>query len=550
MISSIKKNIIIFFLLFIFFLAAGLRFYKLSEFPVGFHIDEAILGYTAYSLLLTGKDTNNNLYPLYTEVFGDNLPTGYHVLTMIPVKLFGLTEFATRFTGAFIGSFTIFAVFFLAYSIFQDKKVSVLTSFLLAISPWHVALSRSSSEAEVSLFFVVLGFSLVIFSFHNQQIKYIVYGTIILLASYFFYHTPRVFVPIVHVLFLGFVFLRGKKQNPPYKTWLLVSFFITAMSAFLLVFVLAGGSSRLNQISIFGFPETKLVMEEQIREDGMMNSGVFLTRMFHNKIVNYSLTFISQYLEYFSGNFLFVKGGLPLFLAIPQAGLVYLVELPFLLAGVITLFTDKKKIYKFPLIWLLVAPIVAAVTTDDIPNVRRAITMVPVLEMIAAYGFFFLLFSMRRKIIRTIFIMTTFVLLLFNTMYVFHLYFIHAPIHKNWYRNDGFKEMLQTVKNSYNDIDKIIVTKDAGGIYPLVLFYMQYDPRAYQTEGSPKDPNYGGFGKFMFVSQACPSKDKYERFSKDRRIIYVDKGECEDKAQHQKIIYRKDGTRAFNIVYE
>lgn len=548
MISFIKKNIIIFLLFFIFFLAAGFRFYKLSEFPVGFHLDEAMLGYTGYSLLLTGKDTNNNPYPLYTEVFGENNPTGYHYLTMVPIKFFGLNEFATRFPAAFIGALTIFVSFFLTYAIFQEKKISLLAALLIAISPWHIILSRGSAEASVALFFIMLGVGCVVTSLRTKNTSYLFIGTLIMCLSFLFYPTPRVFISVLYFALLCLLYPLWKKESSQYKVFYIGSFVVVSLvAAFLIVF---GGSSRFNQVSIFAFPETKLILEEQIREDGIMHQSIFITRLIHNKIIGYALTFIEHYFEYFSGAFLFIKGGLPFLFSIPQMGLVYFVEFPFLIAGVVFLTIHKRIEYKLPLVWLLLAPVVAAMTFDDIPNVRRAITMVPALEMIAAYGFFSIL--QYKKILpkRHIFIVCISILLFLNVFYFLHQYFVNASVHKNWYRNEGFGEMIKTVKNSYDGVDSIIVTKSAGGIYPLVLFYMQYDPKVYQAEGSPKDRDYGGFGKFFFVPQACPSQQKDNRFPNGTKIIYIDKGECVDNAANQKIIYRKDGTRVFNMIYE
>ena len=56
-----------------------------DSFPVGFHIDEASLGYNGYSMLKTGKDEHGNRFPLYIDMFGDNRPSGYHYLTIIPI---------------------------------------------------------------------------------------------------------------------------------------------------------------------------------------------------------------------------------------------------------------------------------------------------------------------------------------------------------------------------------------------------------------------------------------------------------------------------------
>src|SRR3989338_5328153 len=110
----------VYFILGIIFVAAlFLRLYNLSNFPVGFHIDEASLGYNGYSLLQTGKDENGNTFPLYIDMFGDNRPSGYHYLAAISVGLFGLTEFATRLPGAIFGSISIFALFFLAQALFK-----------------------------------------------------------------------------------------------------------------------------------------------------------------------------------------------------------------------------------------------------------------------------------------------------------------------------------------------------------------------------------------------------------------------------------------------
>src|SRR3989338_10013511 len=198
-----NKNLITYFLLgLIFIIAIFLRFYNLSSFPVGFHQDEASLGYNGYSLLLTGKDDNNKPWPLYIDMFGDNRPSGYHYLTIFPIKFLGLNEFATRLPGALFGSITVFAIFFFVLTIFKDKKLALISSFLVAIAPWHFVLSRASAEAIVALFFIMVGFGLFFYSLQKQKEKYLLIGAISLSFSFFFYHTPRVFVPGLFLVFI------------------------------------------------------------------------------------------------------------------------------------------------------------------------------------------------------------------------------------------------------------------------------------------------------------------------------------------------------------
>jgi len=544
-----KRNYLTYFILaLIFFVALSVRFYKLGEFPVGFHIDEASKGYTAYSLLKTGRDDNNNFLPLYIDIFGDNSPSGYHYISIIPIALLGLTEFATRFPGALFGAFSVLAIFFLSYSIFEDRKVSILSALFLAISPWHINLSRASSEAIIALFFIILGFSLIIWSLRTPVMKHIIAGTTILSISFFFYQTPRLFVPLLFLILLIF-FLRIWKveMNSKYKKVFIYCFLLLSLLDFVLIFIVPGGSGRFSQVNIFSYPETRLVMEEQIREDGVAGMPTIVTRFFHNKGINFFLAYLSNYLEYFSWNFLFIKG-LPQWYFVPNIGVMYLVELPFVLYGVLLLAFHKSKIDKIPLIWLVLAP-VAAATAIDINNLQRALVMFPILEIIVAYGLVYLFTNAIKHGRRTLLFFVTFLFIL-NISYFFHQYFVQAKVHRPWYRNNGFLQMMKVVNENYNNYDKIVVTTSTGGTYPLIQFYSRYNPKLYQQEGSPKDAAYSGFGKFFFVPIDCPSLKINKKLPKADSIIYINRGICsQDVNYRETIIHREDGTEAFRIVY-
>ena len=549
MIKFFRKRANYIVLLLIFLVAVFLRFYQLDQVPNGLHIDEAISGVNGNFLLHTGRDSNNGKWPLQTEVFGDYNPTGYAYLTIIPIKYWGLNEFSTRFPGALLGSLTVFASYFLAFSIFKSQKVGLLSAFLVAVSPWHIVFSRSSEQTLVALFFVVLGFALVFLNLGNKKPIFLILGVLSLGISLFMYFTPRVFVPLmfftVLVLFFGPWY---REKNTKHRNFLLCSLLFLVIIVAFLIFGIKGSDNRFNQVSIFGSLGTKLIMEEQIREDGISGTSVKETRFFHNKLVNYSSSFISNYIEYYSSSFLFTTGGLPIWFRVEGMGLLYLVELPFIFMGFAILAVSKNKINKVPLLWLLIAPVTAAITIDDIPNIRRSFLMFPMLEILSAFGFINILKN-RKKLLKKFIILFVAILFIYSFLYFFHLYFVHSPVHKNWYRNEGFGEMVSTVKKSYNDVDNVIVTKSAGGIYPLVLFYMNYDPKTYLKEGSSKDREYTGFGKFFFVPQACPSKEKDSRFPIGQNV-YIDKGDCGQSSLRNKVILRKDGSRVFNVVYD
>lgn len=550
-----KKNKLVLILLgIIFIFGLFIRLNALGSFPVGFHQDEASLGYNGYSLLKTGKDENNNFLPLYIDMFGDNRPSGYHYLTIIPIVLFGLNEFSTRLPGAVFGSLTIVAFYFLVASLFKNKQLGLLNSLLIAIAPWHVSLSRASDEAIVALFFIIIGFMFLIKSLQRQNKKQLIIGSVFLTISFFFYHTPRVFVPLLVLASFLTCFPIIKKSDLKYKLTCVSSFIFISFIAFLLVFFVAGGTGRFGQVNIFSNFETKFFQIQQIQEDAVAHSQYFASRFFHNKITNVLLVFISNYFDYFSLNFLFTKGGLPIWYSIPRQGLLYLIELPFIVIGIYQLIKRKLERTQFiPFLWLLLGPFVAATTMDDIPNINRGLVMFPMLELFATFGFVLIINSLKKKQ-RSIFVFISSIGLIISFLYFSHQYYYNAKVHNPWYRNNGFKDMMNEVKRSYNSYDKIVMTKYQGGTYPLVLFYMQYDPNQYQKEGSPKSKEYSGFGKFFFVPQDCPSVQTTKNTPSANHILFIDYGGCKwDKSlSFKKITYinREDGSKAFRIVYE
>lgn len=552
MIKKIKRNkltILILAALIVFMCVV--RFVNLKTTPAGFHIDEASLGYNAYSLLQTGKSDEGKFLPLYVDIFGDNRPSGYHFLAILPVALFGLTEVSTRLPGAIFGIATIVPFYFLCLYLSKSNKIALVSAFLLAIAPWHTVLSRASAETIVALFFILLGFYLFLKSIIEYRTKLLIFSLLVLSCSFFLYHTPRVFVPLIVIatsLLYYKNFLSKKKRN--FKTVFVVGVFAMCLVSFALVFLVKGGSGRFTQVNVFSHPETRLVLEEHLREDGPVGVGPLEARIYHNKLNNFGFDFIANYLEYFDGDFLFISGGLPVWYDVDRMGLLHIFELPFLVIGFILLIKKKTRLSFIPIIWIGLAPLVAALTIDDIPNFQRAIVLFPMLEFVTAYGFISFIYFLGKKWMRIIFLMLTAGIVIYSEAYFMHMYFVHGSTHRTWYRNNGFAEMMGAVNENYDKYDKVVMTKTGGG-YPLVLFYSRYNPQAYINEGSPKDADYKGFGKFVFVPNECPSVNESVVVEKGLRAIYVDRGTCPEpgKQVNYKNIYREDGSLGFRVVY-
>ncbi len=200
-------------LLLIFFIAIFLRFYNISINPPSLTWDEAAWGYNAYSIGIDGRDEFGRFLPItYLESFGDYKPPVYAYLSVLPVKIFGLNEFSTRFASAFLGSLTVIFAYFLTYEIFYDDKkkqnknearnIALITSIMLAISPWHILLSRAAFEANVATFFIILGVFLFFKSINNSKRWLLILSVISLIISMYTFNTARIVSPF---LFLALV---------------------------------------------------------------------------------------------------------------------------------------------------------------------------------------------------------------------------------------------------------------------------------------------------------------------------------------------------------
>jgi 4-amino-4-deoxy-L-arabinose transferase-like glycosyltransferase len=101
----------ILFLVFFLSLNLFLRTYQLSQFPYGFHRDEASVGYNAYSILKTGRDEWGQALPLFFKAFGDWPPALILYTTIPSIALFGLNEFSTRLPLAILSTLNLLVIY-------------------------------------------------------------------------------------------------------------------------------------------------------------------------------------------------------------------------------------------------------------------------------------------------------------------------------------------------------------------------------------------------------------------------------------------------------
>src|SRR5258707_10623050 len=115
--------------------AAGVRLYKLGEYPQRFNQDEMVMGYDAWSLWQTGRDHHGDLLPINFRAFNDFVPPVNTYIAAPFVGIFGLDEATTRLPMALMGICAVFLVALLGRRWFVATAGLVAGRFL-GVDPW------------------------------------------------------------------------------------------------------------------------------------------------------------------------------------------------------------------------------------------------------------------------------------------------------------------------------------------------------------------------------------------------------------------------------
>lgn len=130
--------------------ASVFRFQHIVSAPPGLYPDEAINGNDATRALETGRfrvfyPDNNGREGLFMN------------LQAISLAVFGHHAWALRIVSAIAGVLTVWGLYLLARSLF-NRQIAALSSFLLAVSFWHVVFSRIGFRAILAPLFLVWAF--------------------------------------------------------------------------------------------------------------------------------------------------------------------------------------------------------------------------------------------------------------------------------------------------------------------------------------------------------------------------------------------------------
>jgi len=476
-------------------LAAFFRLYQLNQVPIELFGDELDVGYQAYSILKTGKDLRGYSWPIYFHSLSEFRAPLYLYATVPFVATFGLNEWGVRLPAAFFGILSVFLLYLLAKKLFNYEILALISAFLLAITPWHIHYSRAGFEVTLLLTLILGGL------FFWVKVKYLISAIFFLLAFYT-YSTAVLFI----ILLLPILFFLDKTWRKVEKKNLLIVFcvFLVGMIPFVLGLFSGQAGERFSQISIFR--DQKLVERIINKRGGEPAFG----RVFHNKATEIGKEFISNYLNAFSPDFLFLKGDPNLRHSVGTTGELYLIYLPFLILGLVEVAKNLKKKENLLLLgWLLVSPVPSALTIGGGNHATRLFLMLPVLILFIAIGVVQSCFWIKRmsNIFKFLLVFFTFSFFIFNFVSYLHQYYVHYPKESWRFWHYGYKEAIKKLSILEDQYKRVVLNNNHEPILIRFLFWENKDPVWFRSNfGDDKDlseimGNFEGFklDKYFFV---------------------------------------------------
>jgi len=486
------------FLLLILLIAFALRTINLGAIPKGLQSDEASFLINSVSIMETAKDEDDKFLPLYLSSLIDSKPALYSYLQIPFIKVSGATTAASRFPSALIGTFSILLFYKLVLLIFKNQRIALVSALMLAVSPWHIMNSRATQE-------VILSFALILANLiagHNLfykklSKKYLLLFLLTAVLAMYIYHAAKV-VLVLFWLGLSFLaFFEKRKTKLEKKSLLklaiiiLFSFLITAQAAL----------TRFSAIGLINDDLPKaLIFDYATNSTG--STPLLVIRAFYNKPIMYFKYFLETYLAHFDLNYLFTSGGATRRFSVPLHGLFYMFELLLIPLGIFSLLKKHSKQLLPWLLFLIISPIPAALTTEEIPSSIRAFTILIPLTIATALGFEWLLDNLGKKT-KYIFVPIALGILTWSVAFFVQQFFIIMPIKNTLYRSRSYEVVSEQIAQIQDQYDAVQFTSDLREMY--IYLWQQDLITIEQIQSKPMErynQNYN-LGKYYFSQVSC-----------------------------------------------
>lgn len=430
---GIKKTLAI--LIGIFTVSFSLGVIRLASVPSGFYVDEAAIGYNAWSVVKTGRDEYGKSFPVFLKSWNSYTPA----LALYPI---GALLF---FVGPDIWSLRIATVIWTAlisvagaivvYRLMPiPRRVHlVLAGLLFSLCPALVLFGRGFYEAIFGLLLLLLGIS--------KIQKNEVFGVFLLSLATYAYHSERVIVYLLMSFVIGKLLL---SRSFKILTIALIIFFITQIPQLYLTFLSSGSAQNI-------------AGKSWISEIGSPGHGLGWA----------TEKFLANFSAYYSPMNIFSKPDPDLQRSLPELSMFY----PWLVVPYLTGLFWALRNYRNKWYWwlLLVFPVPAALTRDPFSTLRGIQIILPIVFLLTVGVEVFL---KRNKYLSVLFVG----LMVLSLGQLYRSMFVLLPYERFSAWTGGYMQAF-TKADSYNV--PVLVDSDKP-VYILYLFQNSIDPVSVQ----------------------------------------------------------------------
>ena len=481
--------------------ALVLRIYHLDSNPPAVYGDEQSFAWNAYNILKTGTDEYGVRLPLQFRAF-DDYKSLIPVYLLVPLfAIFGMNTFILRLPVALFAVATVWMTYLLVKKL-HSERVALLTSALLAISPWHIHLSRGYFESTIALFFFVT--SIYLFCKAKEKITYLYLSAFFFALTLYTYFTPRIML----LMFIPFLLWWG-------KDWI----FKQKRAVFIFTFILIVLTSPLIKASIFdkGLSRISKLMtsrneqiEKQVVTDrNSVQSPHIVRTLLHNRYVYWVRIVVNDYFEQLSVNFWYLYGDSSLRYFLGNMGMFYMVEMPFLIVGFLALFRKHNQLFWLVVCWILIAPFAGAISGR--PFGLRTLALLPAPYILVAVGLVYAWRKVARaryKLVLYTLCVTAFV---FSLTYYLVRYHLEYPSYAATWWGWENKAAIDLALKNQDSYDKIFISNFYSGLDLAFAYYTQQDPQIYRDAKQNKtifenDKEFIQLGKFYIGSLDIDTK--------------------------------------------
>ena len=474
-----------------------LRTMHLGSIPKGLQSDEASFLINSVALLETGRDEDNKTLPLFLDSLIDSKPALYSYLQIPFIKFLGATTQSSRLPSALLGTLSIYLFYLFLGKIFT-KRVALIGALFLALSPWHIMNSRATQEVILSFTIVVANLLSAHTLFYKKLTKkHLILFFVTAITAMYVYHAAK----IVLVLFysaLGFIALIFKEVSKSQQKSILI---LAGISIFCFAITAGAALTRFSAIGLLNDDLPKALIFESTTK-ATPYTPLYAIRAFYNKPVMYFTYFLKTYLAHFDLNFLFTIGGATRRFIVPYHGLFYLFELLLIPLGIFALIKNKTKLLIFWLLLLLISPIPAALTTEEIPSSIRTFTLLIPLTIASALGMDWLLSTLNKKM-KIVFVTFFGSVLAWSVGYFVQQMFVMMPLQNTQYRSRSYEIVTEYIASHHTEYESVQFASDLREMYIYLWQKDLISIAEIQAQPSARYSNSYSIGKFYFTKEVC-----------------------------------------------